>query len=101
MSKHHEPKPEANVKEVATPVKPTAPTVTRGRIVDYTEVPDAVSRTGVAAPAMVIGVNPDGTVTLRVFAMSGEDYRIPNVPQGHAKAGTPGAYGTWSWPERV
>lgn len=99
MSKHHEPKAEKEP-AVETP-KSHAPAASRGRIVDYTEVPDHLTRTGVAAPAMVIGVNPDGTVTLRVFAMSGEDYRIPNVPQGHAKAGTPEAYGTWSWPERV
>lgn len=97
MSKHDR---TANLGALIASVAPE-PAVSRGRIVDYTEVPDHLTRTGVAAPAMVIGVNPDGTVALRVFALAGEDYRIPNVPQGHAKAGTPEAYGTWTWPELV
>lgn len=91
MSKHHEPK--------EAPKEPVRLVARRGDIVDYTEVPNDVSRTGVAAPALVTGVNPDGTVSLRVFALTGDDYRIPNVRHGNAKPGTPEAYGTWT--ERV
>ena len=68
-----------------------------GRIVHYTNPgdPDGKSPPTVL-PAIITGVNADGTVSLHVFWNN-----VGSSQQAVAKIGSEAAIGMWSWPERV
>ena len=78
-----------------------------GRIVHYTNLGD---RDGKYPPeiqaALITGVNADGTVALHVFYKTGQfDMSSVAYAQDEGcpahRAGTEGARGRWTWPERV
>lgn len=72
-----------------------------GRIVHYTNLGD---RDGKFPPtvqaALITGLNDDGTVSLHVFYKTGQ-FDLPACAHTEAPAGSEGARGKWSWPERT
>lgn len=72
-----------------------------GRIVHYTNLGD---RDGKYPPevqaAIITGLNADGTVVLHVFYKTGQ-FDLASCEYTDEKAGSEGARGKWSWPERV
>jgi hypothetical protein len=62
-----------------------------GRVVHYTR------RAGHAEPAIITGVNADGTVSLHVFGVH-DDGRFHLVSFSEAPSATEAAIGKWSWP---
>ena len=69
---------------------------TIGRIVHYTAPGQDVRA------ALITGVNPDGTVALRVFSAmrADEDEALLAVPESGYGAGEYESYGMWAWPAR-
>lgn len=100
-----------------------AQTPTKGRIVHYTNrrrpkaddtrPPSADERVAAAIPdveldapddheaAMIVGVNPDGTVDLVVEYRNGARVPMANVDHHEGPAGELEARGLWSWPVQV
>lgn len=83
---------------------PPKPTV--GRIVHYTSVDEEAPPAGSPVmpysvqPALVTGLNDDGTLALHVFRRTSQ-FDLDACHFTEAKAGTYEAAGKWAWPERV
>ncbi len=72
-----------------------------GRIIHYTSLGSADGKySPELVPAIIVGVNDDGTVALHTFYRTGQ-FNLNSVEHTLETAGTAPARGKWAWPERI
>lgn len=88
------------ITEEAPHAQVSVPRPAVGRIVHYTNLGDRDGKyPPTVQPAIITGVNEDGTVSLHVFYKTGQ-FDLGVCMHTEAKAGSEDARGRWSWPTR-